>query len=295
MRQYLSLIQTILMDGSLTPQRATVNGRPLNMLVLPGLTFRHDVGRHGFPLLTTKRIPFNLVASELEFFIKGEHRKEGLHRRHNTIWDEWQAPGQDDPNELGPIYGVQWRKWEYITPNPPDWPEGGFETHHIDQLKRLLHALKTNPYDRRTVISAWNVADLDKMALPACHMIWQTVVTYGPNGEHVLNLTMTMRSADMMLGVPFNIASYALLLLLLAKHVGMRPGILHITMNNAHIYENHTAAAATQLTRKPRALPLVEIPDRPDGKPFDILDWDCSQVRLTGYDPEKTIRMEVAV
>ncbi len=133
------------------------------------------------------------------------------------------------------------------------------------------------------------------MALPACHMIWQTVVTKDAAGTHFLNLCQTMRSADLMLGVPFNIASYALLLLLLAKHAGMEPGTLHLTMNNAHIYENHLDAARVQLARQPKVLPWVEIPDRADGKPFDILDWEYTQVILKDYNPDARIKMDVAV
>ncbi len=170
-----------------------------------------------------------------------------------------------------------------------------FQVREIDQLQILLDTLKANPYDRRTVVSAWNPAELDQMALPACHMIWQTVVTKDAAGAHVLNLCMTMRSADMMLGVPFNIASYALLLLLLAKHTGMIPGKLMITMNNAHIYENHLEAARAQIQREPLPLPTVTVPDREDGKPFNILEWDYTQIKVEGYKYHEAIKMDVAV
>lgn len=296
MKSYLNIIETVLHQGSRTPQRAKVNGQPVDMLVLPGMVFRHNIHAQGFPLLTTKAIPLHLVAAELEFFIKGEHRKEDLHRRNCGIWDEWQAPGQDDPNELGPIYGVQWRRWVawratwYRTGELPD-PH----VDYIDQFQNLLDTLVRDPYDRRTVVTAWNPACLDKMALPACHMIWQTIVTKDVAGRHVLNLCSTMRSADLMLGVPFNIASYALLTLLLAKHTGMQPGTLTITMNNAHIYEHHLDAARMQVKRQPRILPFVEIPDREDGQPFNILDWDYRQVILRDYTPDARIKMDVAV
>ncbi len=300
MKSYLDIIKTVLEEGSRTPQRAKVHGQPVDMLVLPGMTFRHNIWTQGFPLLTTKRVPLHMVAAELEFFIKGEHRKEDLHRRNCTIWDEWQAPGQNDPNELGPIYGVQWRGWSkydfegeaFIERDPP---MKLYAYNELDQMQALLDKLRTDPYDRRTVVTAWNPAEIHKMALPACHMIWQTVVTKDINGAHVLNLCMTMRSADLMLGVPFNIASYALLTLLLAKHVGMHPGTLHVTMNNAHIYENHIEAAKIQLARNPHILPWVEIPDREDGKPFNIFEWDYRQVKVQDYNPQASIKMDVAV
>lgn len=289
MKAYTDLIKLILDEGSLTPQRAKVNGEPVNMLLLPGLTFRHDL-RRGFPLLTTKKTAFKPIRAELDFFLKGEHRKADLHRRDCTIWDEW-----GDGDELGPIYGVQWRRWAGVKVARN---EAGFiirEAVEIDQLTNLLDKLKTDPYDRRTVVSAWNPAELDQMALPACHMIWQTIVTKDRAGNHILNLCMTMRSADMMLGVPFNIASYALLLLLLAKHTGMIPGVLSITMNNAHIYENHIPAAQLQISRPPGILPEVTIPDREDGKPFNILEWDYTQIKVQGYKPLGAIKMDVAV
>lgn len=294
MRSYLNIVSEILTHGSTTPQRATVKGQPVNMRLLPGVIFRHDL-RHGFPLLTTKRVHFKAIARELEMFIKGEHRKEFLHTTGVSIWDEWQAPNQPDPNELGPIYGYQWRRWISHDLPSRNWPEGGIGPGYIDQLKVLLETLKTNPYDRRTVVSAWNVADLEKMALPPCHVLWQTITTKNGDGAHVLNLCMTMRSADVMLGVPYNIASYALLLMLLAKHVGMVTGILTVTLNNAHIYENHIPQAEEQLSRIPRLLPTLTIPDREDGQPFDIRQWIYTDVQLRGYDPYPALKMDIAV
>ena len=292
MKAYLDIVADILTNGSKTPQRATVNGQAVGMRVLPGLVLRHDL-RKGFPLLTTKRVHLKGVTRELEMFLQGIHRNEFLHEAGVTIWDEWPAPGQDDPNELGPIYGVQWRKWEAFE-RDLDTFEQAYEPKEIDQIKRLLDTLKTNPYDRRTVVSAWNVADLDKVTLPACHCLWQTITTI-EDGVHVLHLAMTMRSADVMLGVPYNLASYALLLKLLAKHTGMAFGTLTITLNNAHIYEHHVAQAYEQIERAPRPLPTLEIPDRADGKPFDILKWTYQDIVLTGYDPHPPIKMEVAV
>lgn len=296
MKQYLDIIRTVLDEGSFTPQRAKVDGKSVGQWVLPGMTFRHDL-RKGFPLLTTKRVPFHLVAGELEFFIRGEHRKEDLHRRGgNTIWDEWKQPGQEDPNELGRIYGMQWRRWRsYVREEPDRDSTGGYRVEEIDQLKNLITTLQTNPWDRRTLVTAWNPAELDQMALPACHVMFQTIVTLDRDGRKVLNLCMTMRSADLMLGVPFNIASYAMLTLLLAKHVGMVPGVLQVTMNNAHIYENHVDGATEQMARQPRLLPEVVIPDRVDGQSFDLFQWTYDQVEVRDYEPEKSIRMRVAV
>jgi thymidylate synthase len=289
MKQYLNLVGDILMDGSLTPQRAMVKGKPVNMLVLPGLTFKHDL-RNGFPLLTTKFVPLNLVAAELEFFIAGEHRKEELHRRNCHIWDEWQKPGQDDPNELGRIYGVQWRSWLKYVVNR----SGFVEEEPIDQFKNLVDMLKSNPYDRRTLVTAWNPAEIDQMALPACHVMFQTVTTLSPYNNHVLNLCMTQRSCDMMLGVPFNIASYALLLHLLAKETRMQAGELTCFFVNAHIYENHVEAARLQLLRRPHLLPEIEVLSR-EGEEFDIFKWRYTDVKLSGYKHHPAIKMEVAV
>jgi thymidylate synthase len=304
MRAYLDLVRQTLEQGT-TPQRATVQGQPITTRVLPGGFFQHDLSL-GFPLLTTKRIAFRLVTSELEFFLQGQHRKERLQAVNNHIWDEWQAPGQDDPNELGPIYGVQWRGWSrYLADGIRTPAEGApykvYRYDDIDQLQNLLDTLRTNPFDRRTVVTAWNPAEIHKMALPPCHMIWQTVTTVddGPGDlwsrPKRLHLCMTMRSADLMVGVPFNVASYALLLLLLAKHAGMRPGTLSVTLNNCHIYENHVEAALEQLERQPRILPEVEIPDPSTGEAFDIRFWTHTQILLKNYNPHPPLKMEVAV
>lgn len=285
MRVYLEMIRDILELGSLTPQRALVDGKPVNQLVLPGLTFRHDMAL-GFPLLTTKKMDLSKIAAELEFFIKGEHRKEDLHKRDCHIWDEWQQPNQADPNELGRIYGVQWRAWQTVEYGPF---EIGFGP-DIDQLANLLETLKKNPYDRRTVVTAWNPGEIDQMALPPCHMIWQTVTTRTKDGHNVLNLCMTQRSADMMLGVPFNIASYGLLLLLLAKHTEMLPGSLSITFNNAHIYEHHIPQAREQIKRIPFILPEVILPEE-----LNLFDWKYNEYEIGIYKHHPALRMQVAV
>lgn len=284
MRVYLDMIRDILETGSLTPQRAVVNGQPVNQLVVPGVHFNHNMAL-GFPLLTTKEMNLSKIAAELEFFIKGEHRKEDLWKRGCHIWDKWQQPGQDDPNELGRIYGVQWRRWRSYRLIP-----AGVSFCEIDQLANLLEIIEKNPFDRRTVVSAWNPGEIDEMALPACHILWQTVTTRTKDGHNVLNLCMTQRSADMMLGVPFNIASYALLLLLLAKHTKMLPGNLSITFNNAHIYEHHIPQAREQLKRSPHILPEVFLPAE-----LDLFTWRYDQYEIRNYKHHPALRMQVAV
>jgi thymidylate synthase len=299
-KAYLDILKEVVLEGSVTPQRAKVKGEEVTMRVLPGMVFRHDLAK-GFPLLTTKFVSLEKVAAELEMFIKGVTRKEFLHERGCHIWDSWQAPNQDDPNELGPVYGKQWRRWEafekvYDTEGGVKEPRAGYyDVTYIDQLANLLATLITNPYDRRTVVSAWNPADNDKVALPACHTLWQTVVTKDDHGRHVLNLCLTMRSADLVLGVPFNIASYALLLLLLAKHVQMIPGRLTTIMNNCHVYENHVPGALEQLQRTPLLLPEVKVPDPTDGRPFSLGDWSYKDLVIERYKHHPALKFEVAV
>jgi thymidylate synthase len=294
MKQYLDLVRYVLENGSENPTRATVAGVPVSALTVPFLTFRHDLAE-GMPLLTTKKVGLRNVAAEVAFFKNGEHRKEDLWKRNCHIWDEWQAPGQPDPNELGRPYGVQWREWTAYDRESPGGMDMTFSVRQIDQLAGLVKSLKETPFDRRQVVTAWNPAELDQMALPPCHMIWNTTVTKRKEGTKILNLSSTMRSADLMLGVPYNIASYAILTHLLAKEAGMVPGILGIAFNNCHIYSNHIEGATEQLQRAPRALPKVSILDKADGAPFSIMDWDYKEFELTGYDPHPPIPFEVAV
>lgn len=301
MHAYLNLVQDILFNGYKTPQRALVNQQPVDQLVLPGLHFRHNVWM-GFPLLTTKKMPLHLVASELEWFIKGRTDKEFLLERGNHIWDEW----GDRNGKLGPVYGAQWRDYSGYT-NIGSWVakegdeyvgQGGraFLRYGIDQLKNLIDGVRKDPYSRRHRVTAWNPAEIDQMALPTCHTEWQTVVGGEKGGKKILHLCMNQRSADMMLGVPFNIASYGLLHLLLAKELDMVPGTLDITFVNAHIYGNHLDAAREQVERTPRILPEVTIPDTlKSGKPFSIYDWTYEDLTLFGYTPYKGLKMDVAV
>lgn len=305
MQSYLKLLEEVLTVGSDCPQRATVDGQPVTARTLPGGHILHDVSR-GFPLLTTKKVPLGLVASELWLFLQGKHRKEDLHAFNNHIWDEWellgQKKGEEDTNELGRIYGVQWRDWTNHRRIVAHGNNFVMERQPVDQILNLLAMLEKNPWDRRMVVTAWNPGEIHLMALPACHMIWQVVCTpldpEDPKDAVIrarLHLCLTMRSADMMLGVPFNIASYALLLLLLAKHANMMPGTLSVTLNNAHIYEHHLDAAREQIRRQPGILPEVSIPDRSDGSAFHILDWTPDQFTVTGYKPQAAIPLKVAV
>ena len=301
MRQYIDLIKLILTNGSLTPQRAKVDGNPVGMLVMPGLHFSHNMA-DGFPLLTTKFVDLEKISGELEVFIKGLTTKKDFHDRNCKFWDSWKKPNQNDENQLGRIYGAQWRGWRGYKEVTVDTDTGagdlhvGWEQYEIDQLRNLVNTIKKDPYDRRTLVSAWNPAEIDQMALPPCHLMFQTVTTI-INGKHTLNLHMVMRSADMMLGVPYNIASYGLLLLLLCKEVGFEPGKLSVTFINAHIYENHIDAAWIQVARDPRKLPDVQIlPTHVgDGAEFDLFKWSYQDIELLHYDSYPPIKMKIAV
>lgn len=241
----------------------------------------------GFPLLTTKKMGMKTIAAELECFIKGLHSKKELHERNCHIWDEWCDPqkvpyGNDaetkkkmmEEDELGRIYGVQWRDW----------------MGSIDQLKEVVDKLKTNPFDRRMIVTAWNPSELHQMALPPCHYSWQVIVTLNHQGEKVLNLTWNQRSVDTMLGLPYNIASYALLLLLLAKEAHMIPGILMGSLGDVHVYENHIENAKIQIAREPKLLSKLEITNF-----TSIWDWNYTDFELVGYESHPKIEYEIAV
>lgn len=249
-------------------------------------SIRHDMSE-GFPLLTTKKIPLRVVAVELEGFIKWINSKKRYQDRNCHIWDERCNPqkvayGHDEEtkkkmleeDDLGRIYGVQRRDrmWK------------------VDQVKSLVEKLKTNPFDRRMIVSAWNPSELDQMALPPCHYSRQVIVTINDAGEKVLNLTWNQRSVDTMLGLPFNIASYAILLMLLAKEVGMKPGVLMWSLWDVHIYENHIEWAKEQLEREPKPLPKLDMPNF-----TNIWDREYTDLELTNYDPHPRIKFDIAV
>lgn len=288
MQTYLDIVRKILDFGILKANRTGVNAYSI-----AGVMFEHDM-INGFPLLTTKSVPFRLVASELEFFIKGITDKEWLRERNNHIWDEWCSPdkvayGHDEKTrakmaverELGPIYGWQWRHFgaDYESYDRPPGGEG------VDQLKNVVEKLKSNPDDRRMIVSAWNPVDFHRMALPPCHYCFQVTVIDG-----AVNLLWNQRSVDVGLGLPFNIASYALLLHLLAKEAGLSEGRLIGFLADTHIYENHVAGLREQLSREPYDLPTIHTE-----KFTSIFDWSYTDTQVQEYRHHPKIRFDIAV
>ena len=230
---------------------------------------RFDLSQ-GFPLLTTKKLHLRSIIYELLWFLRGETNIQYLHDHKVTIWDEW----ADANGELGPIYGYQWRSWPT--------PDGG----HIDQITPLIDQIRNNPNSRRLIVSAWNVAEIDKMALPPCHSLFQFYVADGK-----LSCQLYQRSADVFLGVPFNIASYSLLTMMIAQVTGLTPGDFVHTLGDAHIYLNHQEQVEEQLSRTPRPLPTMKL--NPEVK--SIFDFQYEDFTLEGYDPYPTIKAPIAV
>ncbi|HLL18965.1 MAG TPA: thymidylate synthase [Rubrivivax sp.] len=240
-----------------------------------GHQMRFDLA-HGFPLITTKKVHFKSIALELLWFLRGEGNARWLQERGVTIWNEWAKPDGD----LGPVYGVQWRSWPA--------PDG----RHIDQIAQVVEQLKTNPDSRRIIVSAWNVADLDKMALMPCHAFFQFYVAPGaPGARGKLSCQLYQRSADIFLGVPFNIASYALLTHMLAQQCDMDVGDFVWTGGDCHIYSNHHAQVHEQLSREARPYPTLVIKRRP----ASIFDYAFEDFAVEGYDPHPAIKAPVAV
>jgi thymidylate synthase len=233
--------------------------------------------RQGFPLITTKKVHFKSVALELLWFLRGDSNVKWLQERGVTIWDEWARPDGD----LGPVYGVQWRSWPT--------PDGG----HIDQITEVVKALKTNPDSRRIIVSAWNVAALPQMALMPCHAFFQFYVAPGdgPGARGRLSCQLYQRSADIFLGVPFNIASYALLTHMLAQQCDLDVGDFIWTGGDCHIYSNHREQVALQLSREPRPFPQLVIKRQPES----IFDYAFEDFEIVGYDPHPAIKAPVAV
>jgi thymidylate synthase len=264
MRQYLQLLQAVLSDGVPKADRTGTGTRSIF-----GYQMRLDLSE-GFPLLTTKKLHFKSIAYELLWFLRGSTNIRYLQEHGVTIWDEW----ADENGELGPIYGHQWRSWPA--------PDGG----SIDQLAEVLERIRTDPDSRRLIVSAWNVADLPRMALPPCHLLFQFYVAQGR-----LSCQLYQRSADVFLGVPFNIASYALLTMMVAQVTGLEPGEFIHTLGDAHLYDNHLDQAREQLRREPRPLPRLEL------NPAVQSLWDVrfEDLRLVNYDPHPHIRASVAV
>ena len=288
MKPYLDIVQKILDHGFLKQNRTGIDA-----LTITGAMFEHEMSQ-GFPLLTTKKVPFRLVASELEFFIRGITDKQWLKEHKNPIWDEWCSPdavpyANDEKTkarmmnerEMGPIYGWQWRNFgaHYTAYNT--LPEG----QSCDQLRQIVQTLKTDPESRRMIVSAWNPLDISRMALPPCHYAFQVTVT---NGE--LNLLWNQRSVDVALGLPFNIASYGCLLHLLAKETGLAEGKLIGFLGDVHIYSNHIDAIRRQMTRDCKILPSIKT-----DKFTTIFDWHYNDTVIEEYDPHPVIKFDIAV
>lgn len=271
MKQYLDLIQHVLHHGEERQDRTGTG-----TLSIFGLQTKYDL-RLGFPLITTKKVLFDSVIRELLWFLRGSTNiNDGL-RAYTPIWNAW----ADAEGELGPIYGYQWRHW---TQHNPDNSTGICRVSHIDQIQTAIEMIKHQPDSRRIIVSAWNVADIDKMALPPCHAFFQFYVS----GKR-LDLQLYQRSADLALGVPFNIASYALLLAMTAQECSLTPGIFTHTLGDAHIYLNHIEGLKRQLERTPRPLPLVKIAD----KPFFEIQFD--DISLLNYTHDDFIKFPIAV
>ncbi len=264
MQQYLQLVRHILDDGTKKTDRTGTG-----TLSVFGYQMRFDL-QAGFPLLTTKKLHLRSIIYELLWFLRGETNVRWLRENNVTIWDEW----ADANGELGPVYGYQWRSWPA--------PNG----QHIDQISRVIDEIRRNPDSRRLLVSAWNVADLDKMALQPCHALFQFYVAEGK-----LSCQMYQRSADVFLGVPFNIASYALLTMMVAQVCNLQPGELVLTFGDAHLYSNHLEQARLQLTREPRPLPTMTL--NPEVK--SIFDFRFGDFTLESYDSHPSIKAPIAV
>ncbi|EFM58113.1 thymidylate synthase [Brucella sp. BO2] len=264
MRTYLDLLQHVLDHGVDRDDRTGTGTRSVF-----GYQMRFDL-EEGFPVLTTKKLHLRSIIHELLWFLKGDTNIAYLKENGVTIWDEW----ADENGDLGPVYGYQWRSWPA--------PDG----RHIDQIANLLKMLRANPQSRRLIVSAWNPALVDEMALPPCHCLFQFYVA---NGR--LSCQLYQRSADIFLGVPFNIASYALLTMMIAQVTGLKPGEFIHTLGDAHIYSNHFEQARLQLTRMPKKLPVMHI--NPDVK--DLFAFRFEDFRLDGYEADPTIKAPIAV
>ena len=262
--QYLNLMQKVLSEGTSKEDRTGTG-----TFSIFGHQMRFNL-KDEFPLLTTKKVHTKSIIHELLWFLKGSSNISYLKEHNVSIWDEW----ADDQGELGPVYGVQWRSW----PGP--------NGESIDQISNLINMIKTNPNSRRLLVNAWNVALVDQMALPPCHTMFQFYVAKGE-----LSCQLYQRSADIFLGVPFNIASYALLTLMVAQVCGLKPGEFIHTLGDAHLYSNHIDQAKLQLSREPKPWPVMKLNPAVN----DIFDFKFEDFTLENYDPHPAIKGEVAV
>jgi thymidylate synthase len=262
-RQYLDLLDHVMTHGTDKSDRTGTGTRSVF-----GYQMRFDLSE-GFPVLTTKKLHLKSIIGELLWFLRGDSNVRWLQERGITIWDEW----ADENGDLGPVYGYQWRSWP------------ASDGRHIDQIAKVIESIRTNPDSRRHIVSAWNVADVDSMALPPCHTMFQFYVA---NGK--LSCQLYQRSADIFLGVPFNIASYALLTMMVAQVCDLEPGDFVHTLGDAHLYSNHFDQAREQLTREPFPLPQMKIAS---GKNID--EFDLGDFELVGYQAHPSIKAPIAV
>lgn len=264
MRQYLDLMRRIMDEGTVKSDRTGTGTKSVF-----GHQMRFDLNE-GFPVLTTKKLHLKSIIYELLWFLRGDTNIKYLHDHGVTIWDEW----ADENGDLGHVYGHQWRSWPC--------PDGTT----VDQITQVVEQIRSNPDSRRLIVSAWNVAEIDTMALPPCHALFQFYVADGR-----LSCQLYQRSADVFLGVPFNIASYALLTMMIAQATGLGVGDFVHTLGDAHLYLNHIAQAELQLSRTPRCLPVMKL--NPDVK--SVFDFRYEDFSLEGYDPYPTIKAPIAV
>jgi len=265
MKQYLQLLKDVLEKGERREDRTGTG-----TLSLFGYQTRYDLSL-GFPLVTTKKCHVRSIIHELLWFLKGDTNVQYLRDNKVTIWDEW----ADERGDLGPVYGHQWRKWKSA------------DGRVIDQISQVIEGIKTKPHSRRHIVSAWNVGDIERMALPPCHALFQFYV----HTDGRLSCQLYQRSADIFLGVPFNIASYALLTLMVAQVTGLTPGDFVHTLGDAHLYSNHIDQARLQLSREPRALPTMRI----DPAVASIFGFKFEDFTLENYDPHPSIKAAIAV
>ncbi|MFC2966768.1 thymidylate synthase [Acidimangrovimonas pyrenivorans] len=277
MKQYLDALRTILAEGVATTDR-TGTGTIAHF----GMQARYPLA-DGFPLVTTKKLHLRSIIHELLWFLAGDTNIKYLNDNGVTIWDEW----ADENGDLGPVYGRQWRAFPALQPTDKTLDGAPlFLARSVDQIAELVDAIRTTPDSRRLIVSAWNPGDVPEMALPPCHTLWQVKILGGK-----LHLQLYQRSADMFLGVPFNIASYSLLLVMLAHVTGYEPGDFVHTIGDAHIYSNHMEQVQTQLARTPKPLPRLRI----TREVKSIFDFRYEDFEISGYDPDPAIRAPVAV
>ncbi len=269
MQQYLDLLRRVLDDGTAKGDRTGTGTRSVF-----GHQMRFDLSA-GFPLVTTKRVHTRSVFAELLWFLRGDTNVKWLQDRGVSIWDEW----ADADGDLGPVYGHQWRSWPA--------PDGT----HVDQVAQVVEAIRRDPDSRRHIVSAWNVADIPQMALAPCHALFQFYVAPSESGPGRLSCQLYQRSADVFLGVPFNIASYALLTHMVAQVTGLRVGDFVHTLGDAHLYSNHLDQARLQLTRAPRPLPRLRL----DPSVTDLDAFDLEHISVEGYDPHPGIKAPIAI